>query len=478
MPAASEVRLPSLRRPHATPPGRGQPWRNFGLTSAVVFMVSFDATVVVAAFPALRLHFAGASATELSWTLNAYTIVYAALLVAGGRLADRYGNKRCFLQGLFVFTLASGLCALAPNAAWLAAARVGQAAGAALLTPTSLALLLADFPSAARQKAVSLWTAVGAVAAALGPALGSALIEWVDWRMIFLINVPVGVLVWWRGQRQLAETVGEEDVAPFDWAGTARLIVGLGTLAHGIVLAGETGWSSWATRSAILGGLGLLGWFVWRARQRPDGALDLRLFEDPNFRWASVGTLIFGAAFSLMFFTFYLFMTGVWHYSQSLAGWTATLGPVVVIVVIVSTSGLTAKVGHRPVLVLGGLLFAASNAWYFHQLGSAPDYLRTWLPGQIVSAVGIGLLLPTLTGASVAHLPRHRLAVGNAAQSALRQMGGALGVALGVSLVGGVGAGLARFQAVYTVLGCAGLLLALVGLGIGRRRESGLRAEG
>lgn len=434
-------------------------------------MVSFDATVVVVAFPALRLQFAGASPTELSWTLNSYTIVYAALLVAGGRMADRYGNKRCFLHGLSIFTLASGLCALAPNAAWLAAARVGQAAGAALLTPTSLALLLGGFPSAERQKAVSLWTAVGALAAALGPALGSAIIEWADWPMLFLINLPVGALVWLQARRALAESPVEAAGAPFDWAGSARLMVGLGTLAHGIVLAGESGWISWPSQASLAVGLGLLVWFVWRAHQRPDGALDLRLFDDPNFLWASVGTLAFGAAFSLMFLTFYLFMTGIWHYPQSLAGWTATPGPVVVILMIVSTAGLTARVGHRPLLVLGGLLFAASNVWYFLKLGNTPDYLRTWLPGQIVGGVSIGLLLPTLTGASVANLPRHRLAVGNAAQSALRQMGGALGVALGVSLVGEAGAGLARFQTVYAVLGSAGILLALLGLLIPTRRS-------
>jgi len=192
----------------AAPPSRS-PWTIFGLVAVAVFLVSLDATIVLAAFPALRDTFPGTSTARISWVLNAYTITYAALLVPAGRLADTQGRRRIFLAGLAIFGLASGLAGLAPDAAWLIALRILQAAGAALLTAASLALILAAFPPEKRAVAVSLWAAVGALAAAFGPAVGGVLVQYSGWQSVFLVNLPIVAWAIWRGQRQLVESRGE-----------------------------------------------------------------------------------------------------------------------------------------------------------------------------------------------------------------------------------------------------------------------------
>jgi len=195
--------------PAAAAPQNRSPWTTFSVVAVAMFLVSLDATIVLAAFPALRDTFPGTSTARISWVLNAYTITYAALLVPAGRLADTQGRRRIFLAGLAIFGLASGLAGLAPDAAWLIALRILQAAGAALLTAASLALILAAFPPEKRAVAVSLWAAVGALAAAFGPAVGGVLVQYSGWQSVFLVNLPIVAWAIWRGQRQLVESRGE-----------------------------------------------------------------------------------------------------------------------------------------------------------------------------------------------------------------------------------------------------------------------------
>ncbi len=437
---------------------------------AAVFMVSLDATVVVAAFPALRSHFADASPADLSWALNGYTIVYAALLVPAGRLADRLGARRVFLPGLALFTIASGGCTLAGSAFWLAAARVVQAIGAALLAPASLALLLAAFPAGRRQGAVGLWSAIGAGAAALGPSFGSALIQWTSWQMIFLLNVPLGIAAFGLAWR---ETPSSEPVnvrhgnggdgpagAGFDWIGALLIIAGVGALAGGLVRAGEVGWETPATAMTLASGMVALGLLAWRTRSLNSTTVETGVFGDARRLRAAAATVVFGAAFGAGFLSFYLFMTGVWGFAQSTAGLAATPGPVVVIALALGSAGLTVRFGLRRLLVAGGLLFAASNLWLFLRLGGTAHYLSVWLPGQLAGGVAIGLLLPALTGAALAGLAAGRLAEGNAVNSALRQLGGALGVALVLALAGKAGARVEDFRVIYAILAVAGLMIA------------------
>src|SRR4051795_343459 len=184
-------------------------WQVLILVSVATFVASLDLFIVNIAFPDIQADFGEAGLGELSWVLNAYAIVFAALLVPAGRLADRVGRKRGFLTGLALFVAGSALCGLAPSVAALVAARVAQAAGAALLVPTSLALLLPEFEPRERPAAIGIWAGVGAAAAAAGPPLGGVLVQ-ADWRLVFFVNLPVGAWALWRGARLLEETRDEE----------------------------------------------------------------------------------------------------------------------------------------------------------------------------------------------------------------------------------------------------------------------------
>lgn len=446
-------------------------WRTFWIASAAVFLVLVDTTAVVAAYTPLRAHFSGVSAAELSWTLNAYTVLFAALLVPAGRLADLLGRKRLFLHGMALFSAASALCAVAPGIELLIAARALQAVGAALITPASLALVLSAFPREKRAAAVGLFSAVGALAAAVGPAFGSWVIEVSSWRWVFLINVPLGALAWWLSRRQLSESTSPETGARLDLPGITLLALGTGALAWAVVRSEAPGWGP-ALAAGVLG-VALLVAFTRRARNRPSAALDLTLFDDRSFLFVNVATAVFGVAFTMMFLSSFLFLMGVWGYSQGLAGWAVTPGPLMVIPVAITAGRLAGRIGHRPLLLAGGVLYAVAQAWLALRIGTAPDYLLTWLPAQLLGGAAVGLVLPALSGAAVAKLSPARFGVGGGVNNALRQMGGAIGAALAVALVGQAGAGLAQFQLLYSVLALLGLATAALCLPVDTRPVAG-----
>jgi MFS family permease len=232
------------------------PWPIFWVASVAVFLVSMDSTMLFAAFHALRAGFPSASAADMSWVINAYTVVYAAILIPAGGLADRHGRKKVFMLGAATFLIASGACGLAPTVAWLIAARVLQAVGAALLTPASLSIVLAAFPQSKRAVAVSLWGAVGALAAAVGPSLGSFVVDSVGWPWAFYINLPLGAFSMWRGRKLLIEARKPDTQTRLDLVGMLLLIVGVGAIALSIVQSDSPLWQ----RSTLQGvaGCGVL----------------------------------------------------------------------------------------------------------------------------------------------------------------------------------------------------------------------------
>ncbi len=436
-------------------------WRTLGLTCAAVFLISLDSTVVVAAFPTLRMSFAGASASALSWILNTYTLIYAAMLVPAGGWADAHGRRRAYLLGVAIFILASVGCACAQTPGWLIVARAIQAAGAALLSPASLALTLAEFPLEKRAMAVSLWGATGALAAALGPGLGSWLIEAFSWRAIFWINVPIGLLILLWSRAQLKESTGMES-RKTDWVGSALLGLGMALVVAGIVNGNDWRWLSaktlgiFALGAAMWAGLGAWGW------ARPEAAINLQLFREPAYRWANLATLVFGASMGMMFLVFYLFTTGIWGYTQSQAGLAATVGPLVVIPFAVLGGKIAGRAGYRGLLLAGGGLFALAQLWYFLRMETRANYLGVLLPGQLISGAAIGLVLPSLAGAAVANLGPRDLGAGNAINQALRQLGIAAGVAAAVACIGKTDSNLADFQRAYLLLAGGGAATALL----------------
>lgn len=425
------------------------PWPVFWIASIAVFLVSLDSTMLFAAFRTLQADFPDTSAADMSWVLNAYTVVYAAMLIPAGGLADSHGRKKVFLLGVTLFIASSAACGLSGTVGWLIAARVAQAVGAAMLTPASLSILLDAFPVSKRAVAVSLWGAVSALAAAVGPSLGSFVIDGLGWEWAFFINLPLGALSLWRGATLFKEAKRPEFRMPVDVVGMMLLIVGVGSLALSIVQMQSPSWTVAELSAACsLGVIALVGFVLW-ARSAPAPLVDLRLFGNRTYSYVNMATFTFGIAFSMMFFAFFFYMTEVWAYTLPQAGLAITPGPLTVIPFAVLSGRMAGRIGHRPFLVGGSLVYACSGIWFLLVPGAQPAYLSEWLPGLLLSGMGVGLVLPSLSAAAVNRLPPDQYAVGSAVNQATRQIGSVMGVAITVLLLGSTVLTHGNFAPVY-----------------------------
>ena len=445
------------------------PWPVFWVASIAGFLVALDTTMLFAAFDPLRHAFPNATAADLSWVLNAYTVVYATMLIPAGGLADTHGRKRVFLLGVALFLAASAACGLANSVGWLIAARVVQAVGAALLTPASLSILLAAFAQTQRAVVVSLWGAVGGLAAAVGPSAGSFVIDQFGWPWAFYINLPLGGLALWRGAVLLTESERSAVRRRVDFVGMGLLMLAVGAITLAIVESDVPGWSRTELGALVATGLVAAAAFVAWARRAPAPLVDLELFRNRTYRWVNLATLSFGTAFSMMFLTFFFFMMNVWHYSLPQAGLAVTPGPLMVMPTAIITGRLAARLGHRRFLVGGSLLYACSSLWFLMMPGAQPQYLSHWLPGLLMSGISVGLVLPSLSAAAVSRLPMAHYAVGSAVNQATRQIGSALGVALTVALLGHAALQRADFTALYVLHGALALLTGLLCLPVDTR---------
>ncbi|HSI58636.1 MAG TPA: MFS transporter [Ideonella sp.] len=458
--------------PHASP------WPVFWVASVAAFLVSLDSTMLYSAFGALRAGFPEATAADMSWVLNAYTVVYAAMLIPAGGLADAHGHKRVFLFGVTVFLAASAACGLAGSVGWLIAARVLQAVGAALLTPASLSIVLAAFPQNKRALTVSLWGAVAGFAAAVGPSLGSFVVESIGWPWAFFINLPIGALSLWRGAALLGESPRSATRRKVDGVGMGLLIVAVGAIALAIVELESPAWTrTQLAAAAATGAIALVAFIVWAKRVR-EPLVDLGLFSHRTYSAVNAATLSFGIAFAMMFFAFFFYMGHVWHYSQALAGLAIVPGPLTVIPVAIVTGRLAGRYGHRPFLVGGALLYAAAGLWFMLVPGTEPAYLTQWLPGLLLSGASVGLVLPSLSGAAVSKLPAQHYAVGSAVNQATRQIGAVIGVAVTVLLLGDSAVQRSDFDAVYGLHIGLALLTAMLCLFVNTRPAPGLARPG
>lgn len=406
------------------------------VVSAATFLASLDLFIVNIAFPSLQAAYPAAG-SSLAWVLNGYTITFAALLAPAGRLADRYGRKRVFLGGLVVFTVASIGCALAWGVWPLVGFRVLQGLGGAMVTGTSLALLLHAFPPARRGPAIAVWAAVGAVAAALGPPLGGLLVE-LSWRWVFLVNVPVGVAAVVVGLSAITESRNEGELRRTDLPGTLLLVAGVAVLSYGLVEAPEHGWGSRTTLLLLGGGVLLLALAVARsatvgAHREP--ALALALFRVPGFALASLAAALFFAGFGAMLLHNVYWLTEGWGLSVVLAGVALTPGPVLAALSAVPGGRLGRRIGPGNAAALGGLSFALGALWWVWHVGASPDYVVAFLPGQLLTGLGVGLSIANLSTAASASLPPAQVATGTATFTAARQLGATFGVALLLAVV-------------------------------------------
>jgi EmrB/QacA subfamily drug resistance transporter len=430
-----------------------------------VFMSSLDLFIVNIAFPAISRHFHGTSLGSLSWILSAYAIVFAALLVPAGRWADAFGRKRVFLTGLAVFIAASAACALAPSVDVLIGARVVQAAGGALMLPTSLGLMLPEFGPHERHAAIGVWAATGGIAAASGPPLGGLLVQ-ADWRLVFLVNIPVGLAGLGLGLRTLVERREAGALRP-DVLGAGALMVAIGALVVAIVKGQEWGWGSAAILALLATPVVLLP-AIWRRSERhPAPILEPAMLRVRSFGLAVGASLLFFGGFGAMLLAGVLFLTGVWHESVLTAGLMLFPGPAMATIFSFPSARLGARVGYRLPGCVGAALFAGGSIWWITHTGNRPDYVAEYLPGQLIGGAGVGLIIPTLTGAGASSLAPERFATGTAILSMGRQIGAALGVAVLVAVLGVSAATAADFHSAWLIstAGALGTGLALAALG-------------
>ena len=455
-----------MHQPKQTDSSR--PWKILAITSFAVFASALDTTILYVAFPDIQKTFADVSRADLSWAINAYTIVFAALLVPAGRLADRIGRRKVFFAGVVIFTLSSAFAGVSPTAGLLIGARVLQAVGAAALLPSSLALVLGEFPREKRATAVGIWGAVGALAAATGPTLGALIIDAASWRLAFFVNLPIGALTIFLGSRLIRESKDPDAAQRQDLLGIPLLIAGVGALALGIVQSDEWGWGGTRTLAAFAASAVILPLFILRSATYHSPALDLTLFRNRNFRMANLATASFGIAFAAMFLGTVLFLTNVWQYSILQAGLLIAPGPFIAGVVAGPAGRAADRIGHRPMLVAGGLIFAAANVWRVLATDLEREVWDLWIPSLILTGIGVGLTLPTLSSAAVHGLAPNRFAVGSAVNQTIRQLGAVLGVALVIALLGSPDPAelLNAFDRIFWLLAAGGVATALFSSGI------------
>jgi EmrB/QacA subfamily drug resistance transporter len=398
----------------------------FAVTSVALFMASLDNLVVTTALPSIREHL-HASLAGLEWTVNAYTLTFAALLLTGAALGDRFGRRRLFTAGLALFTAGSAAAALAPSIGWLVAARAIQGVGAAVLLPLTLTLLSAAVSPAKRAVAIGAWGAVGGAAVAVGPLVGGAVVEGASWQWIFWLNVPIGLITLPFAWTKLTESRGS--VTRIDLPGAALASLGLLGIVTGVVRGNAHGWTSPSVLGAIVAGAALIGAFIAWERRAAEPMLPLRLFQHRAFAAANTVSLLmyfgmFGSIFLLA-----QFLQVVQHYSPLEAGirtlpWTAM--PMLVTLI---AGVLFNRVGARTLIATGLALQAAGLGWIAAITSATVPYLAL-VPAFVLSGTGMALFFGASGTVVLSSVRRDQEGIASGTSNALRELGGVFGIAV------------------------------------------------
>ncbi len=398
-------------------------------------LAQLDGTVVNVALPRIGEDLGG-GLTALQWTLNAYTLTLSGLLLLGGSLGDRMGRRRIFAIGVVWFTVASLGCALAPSSGVLIAMRALQGAGAALLTPGSLAILQASFRREDRSIAVGAWSGLGGVATAIGPIVGGLLVgvaPW-GWRLVFLINLPLAVVVILLSHRYIPESRDEQATGRLDVPGAVLASVGLGGLVYGLTEGPATGWPPGVVVITAAGAL-LLGLFVLVESRSPEPLLPLGLFADRQFTAANLVTFAVYAALAGALFLLPVQLQLVAGFSPVAAG-AATL-PITVMMLLLSArmGKLSTRIGPRLPMTVGPILAGAAMLW-LSWVDAGSSYLSAVIAPMLLFGLGLSFTVAPLTSTVLAAAPDHQAGVASAVNNDVARVAGLIAVAVLPALAG------------------------------------------
>ena len=435
------------------------------VTSLASFMMALDAMVITTAFATIRAEF-GASVETLQWTVNAYNLTFAVLLLTGAALGDRFGRRRIFAAGIALFVAASVACALAPVAGWLIAARAAQGAGAAVVMPLAMAILSGAFPKEERARALGIFSGVTGCALIIGPAAGGLLTETLGWRFVFWINLPIGVVLIALAAARLRESFGPP--AKLDIAGLVLVAASALALVWGLIRSHEIGWSSTEVIAALIAGVVLATAFVAFERRSVAPMIPMRMFASRAFAAGALSSFLFYAAMYGVLFLLPQFLQVSFGVSPLGAGlrllpWTSTLFLTAPI-----AGAAVQKFGERSLVTIGLLMQAAGLGWIALQATSDAAYATMVLP-LIIAGVGVSMAMPAAQNAILSSVAVAEMGKASGVFNMGRFLGGMFGVALLVAVFGvygGVDAPAhfgSGFAAAMMVAATLSLLAALVG---------------
>jgi EmrB/QacA subfamily drug resistance transporter len=398
----------------------------FVITSVALFMVTLDNLVVTMALPSIRLDL-GATIEDLEWTVNAYTLSFAVLLLTGAALGDRFGRRRVFVLGVGIFTLASAAAALAPNVESLIAARAVQGVGGAIITPLTLTILSAAVPPNRRGLALGAWGGIGGLGVALGPVIGGAVVEGLSWQWIFWLNVPIGIVLAPLAARRLTESFGPD--SRLDLPGLGLVSVGLFGVVLGLVRGNSIGWGSpEILGSLILGAAFVVAFVLWELRAQAP-MLPMRFFRNRTFAATNAASLfmffgMFGSIFLLA-----QFLQTVQGYSPLSAGlrtlpWTAM--PIFVAPI---AGALSDRIGGRPLMAVGLAMQAIGLGW-LATISSPTVPYGDLVPAFVVSGIGMALFFAPVANVVLSSVRREEEGKASGTNNAIRELGGVFGVAV------------------------------------------------
>lgn len=404
------------------------------VSTIVVFFVVIDISAVNVAFPSIREEF-DVSAAELSWIISGYNIVVGALLMVSGRLADSLGRKRVYLPGVALFGIGSALCALAPSAGLLIAARLVQGVGGAVTSAAGFAVMLPDFPASKRSTAIGIAGATGALGAVAGPALGSLLIDLFSWRAIFWINVPLAILVLFIGPRFLNESSDPNATGRIDPIGVPVGTAAVGFIMFGIVQSETWGIGDPRVIALVVVGLALIPVLIQRSKVHPEPMINMELFQYASFRSANIGVVFYGLGFTAGFLTNSLMLQDLWDQPIRTVGLALVPAPLIAGIVSPLTGRYADRFGHRWLLAAGGLFIAVSYALQALSLTDDPNVWNLFVPLSVLGGIGVGLTVATWSSAALADIPQERFGVAGATYNTLRQAAYGLGVSVVITLI-------------------------------------------